>query len=179
MNCLVRKRYRSKRYQGKESIEIIDYTLSLNFWFTSLQTSPSLVYDRLWTQMKKACEQNKKSDLFIFFKKKLRVPKTVTPFHSETLFLFSSFACTSPLILLPWGLGIKSASPQGKEFILTLRPHAHTQTFLKSTLLALAPHIHIYFTAISIFTLVHGVLRDAPPEEALAALTRERVIVVT
>lgn len=63
--------------------------------------------------------------------------------------------------------------------ILTLRPHAHAETLFQSTLLTLPPHVHVNFTAIAIFTLVDGVLRYTPPEEAFAALTRERVIMVT
>lgn len=59
-----------------------------------------------------------------------------------------------------------------------LGPHAHCQTLLQPTFLALAPHVHVNLAIVPVFTLVHRVLRDAAPEEALATLAGQRVVVV-
>lgn len=62
--------------------------------------------------------------------------------------------------------------------ILTFRPHSNAQTFLQPTLLTFPPHVHIDFTVRPVFTLVHSILRDTPPEESFTAFASERVVVV-
>lgn len=62
---------------------------------------------------------------------------------------------------------------------LTFGPHADGQAFLQPAFLALAPHVHVDLAVVAVLALVHRVLGDAPPEEALAPLAGERVVMVT
>lgn len=46
-----------------------------------------------------------------------------------------------------------------------LGPHAHSEALFQSALLALSPHVHVYFTIVAVFALVHRILCNAPSEE--------------
>jgi hypothetical protein len=59
-----------------------------------------------------------------------------------------------------------------------LGPHADVEALLEPALLALAPHVHVDLAVVAVLALVHRVLGDAAPEEALAALASEGVVVV-
>lgn len=63
--------------------------------------------------------------------------------------------------------------------MLTFGPHANGQTFFQPALLTLAPHVHVDLAVVAVLALVYGVLGDAPPEEPLTPLTRERIVMVT
>lgn len=56
---------------------------------------------------------------------------------------------------------------------LTFWPHAHVETLFEATLLTLAPHVHVHLTVVAIFTLVHCILRNGPPEETWKKITLE------
>lgn len=59
-----------------------------------------------------------------------------------------------------------------------LRAHADCQALFEPALLALATHVHVDFAGLTILALINRVLRYAAPEEALAALAREGVVVI-
>lgn len=50
--------------------------------------------------------------------------------------------------------------------ILTFCQHAHLLALPETTLLALPAHVHVHLTGPFTLALVHGVLCDAPSEEA-------------
>lgn len=62
---------------------------------------------------------------------------------------------------------------------LTLLQHARLPTLAQAALLALAPHVHVHFTAAVVFAVVLGTFNDAAPKEALAALTAQHVVMET
>ena len=59
-------------------------------------------------------------------------------------------------------------------------PHAHGVTLFESASLALAPHVHVDLTVVAVLARILGALAlsDATPEEALAALAGQGVVVV-
>jgi len=59
-----------------------------------------------------------------------------------------------------------------------LSPHAHLVALLEPALLALAPHVHVNLTVVPVLARVGGVFGDGPPEEALAALAGQGVVVI-
>lgn len=82
------------------------------------------------------------------------------------------------LVLLLLGLLL---APLHRALVLrddALRPHAHGQALLKAALLALAPHVHVHLAGAPELAAVHGALCHAAPEEALAPLAGQRVVVV-
>lgn len=58
-------------------------------------------------------------------------------------------------------------------------PHADRQALLQPALLTLAAHIHVDLAAIAILALVYGIPGDTASKEALAALARQSIVVIT
>lgn len=62
---------------------------------------------------------------------------------------------------------------------LTLLQHARLPTLAQAALLALAPHVHVHFTAAVVLAVVLGTFNDAASKEPLAALTAQHVVMET
>ena len=61
-------------------------------------------------------------------------------------------------------------------FTLTLLQHARLPTLAQAALLALAPHVHVHFTAAVVLAVVLGAFDDAASKEALAALAAQYIV---
>lgn len=59
-----------------------------------------------------------------------------------------------------------------------LRAHTDCQALLKPALLALSTHVHVDFAGLAVLALINRIFRYATPEEALAALACEGVVVI-
>lgn len=62
---------------------------------------------------------------------------------------------------------------------LTLLQHARLSTLAQTTLLALAAHVHVHFTAAVVLARVLGTFNDAASKEALAAFAAQHIVMKT